>query len=409
MPHATRNRRRLTLRTSVLAIAAVAALAACTPTTVSTTPSAPVATTPPPTAGAAKYFPATAPWNRPAADFGRSTSYADYARRFYEYSNNGPMTEAKNKGRVDLQIKDYSVPIYDAAEATQQRRIFQVPWSKQYYDGFGNLADGATIPWNPAWKPGTGNDRIMIINDNATGRTWSLWGADLGGIACWDLENLFLGMNFEWDLCMAGAWYHAESYRTRPGTYSERGMGIEKLALVTTADEVASGRIPHALEMTVANTMFGGPTCNPGDPGAGTTCGFAVAPATKVEWPNGPTTECAYSTLPDRDAARATTVPHGMRFALSISDTEIESWLDRRGYTGARRATARTFAVALRDYGWIIAETSCWGAAIETDGVMNPKSAATWKSLGIDEGADSLGLLHGLFTPTNIYVVNPPR
>jgi len=214
-------------------------------------------------------------------------------------------------------------------------------------------------------------------------------------------------MDFANDLCMAGVTYHAESYRTRPGTYSERGMGIEKLALITTADEVASGAIPHSLEMTVFNTMFGGPSCSPDAPGAGVDCGFFLPPSTKVEWPNGYNGTCGANNIPTTSAMRSRTVPEGMRFALDITDAQINAWLDSRGYAGAKRETARIFAVGLRDYGWIIAETGCWGAAIETDGVQNPEAAAKWRALGVDETSGNL--LHGLLTRENIYVVNPPQ
>ncbi len=43
------------------------------------------------------------------------------------------------------------------------------------------------------------------------------------------------------------------------------------------------------------------------------------------------------------DDLRARSVPEGTRFALHITDAEIDAWLTSRGYTGQKRATARVF------------------------------------------------------------------
>ncbi len=52
------------------------------------------------------------------------------------------------------------------------------------------------------------------------------------------------------------------------------------------------------------------------------------------------------------------------RFALDITDAEIESWLDSRGYQNAKRRTAAIFARALRDYGWMITDTSGFATSV---------------------------------------------
>ena len=99
-----------------------------------------------------------------------------------------------------------------------------------------------------------------------------------------------------------------------------------------------------------------------------------------------------------------------MRFALHISDAEITSWLDNKGYTGVLRDTARTFAKAWRDYGAIVAETGGYGIGIETDGLIGP-AKNTWAELGIvDDGSTQPfgNLLDGLITEQRLYVVKPP-
>jgi hypothetical protein len=106
----------------------------------------------------------------------------------------------------------------------------------------------------------------MAIIDHTTGRTWELWDAydppfncidwwGPSGRAGYDVTNAN-------DLCIGSALKYMNLMTATDGTTtSDRGMGINKLAFVSRADEVASGGINHALEMTVYNTMFG-PLCS---------------------------------------------------------------------------------------------------------------------------------------------------
>lgn len=222
-------------------------------------------------------------------------------------------------------------------------------------------------------------------------------------------------------LCMAAYGQNAGIYTTKDGTtHTERGMGIDKLALVTRANEVKSGVIRHALELTISNTMFGLPECSPNKgnsaAGAGTSCGFYLPPATRVEYTsnqnNLTTNLCPDNPKTIDEATRSKTVPEGMRIAINITDGEINNWLNQRGYTGEKRETARVFAVALRDYGAIVGETGCYGIGIETDGLLNPESAAVWAEQGITDIAGNDNphgdLLNGLLTRQRLYIVNPP-
>ena len=163
-----------------------------------------------------------------------------------------------------------------------------------------------------------------------------------------------------------------------------RGMGaLQAMALLPTLDEVEKGSINHALNMETYGTMFGPacPTSGGGTPGVD--CGYAVAPATRLEWWNGPAGECGSVAQQNTPTDRAKTVPEGMRFALDMTDAQIDAWLDTKGYTGAKRTTARIFAVALRDYGWIISDTTCWTSATAVEGVANPQARARWAALGV--------------------------
>jgi hypothetical protein len=179
-------------------------------------------------------------------------------------------------------------------------------------------------------------------------------------------------------------------------------IGIQNSAGIATPAEVAAGRIPHALRMAVSVTAtMSGPRCpadvtGPDDPRVGTTCGIAVAPGGKHNAANRTSTP----------AELAKAVPQGSRVVVDMTDAEIEQWLDARGYTGTLRSTARTFAVALRDYGLIQVMNTGGSWTIPVSGGRNPQTAAGWRSLGIAD--DGSHLLDGLVTPNRLRVLEPP-
>lgn len=390
--------------------------------TVHTEPSGVTGTTGSDAASAARsrrYFADTATWNRPVSEFGRSATYERYAGVFYDFAGGG---EASRRGEFKTQFRDYSVPIYDADDATGTARVYQANWASEQLD-MGNVERGDTVPWNPDWKAGTGNDRALIVVNHDSGEAWEFWRAGEPGLNCFDGigPNVRAGYRPGGDdqLCVATVRYVDNLYSASDAdgtTIASRGMGVNKVAMVTRADEVLSGSIRHALELTVTNTMFGEPTCSPADDGsargAGTRCGFYLPPATRLEWAEGAEDRCgAKRTVEISDENRARMVPPGLRIAIDISDAEIERWLDQRGYSGALRSTAKTFAVAFRDYGAVVAETGCAGVGIQTDGLVNPTSANAWKRAGIvDDDSDNpmSDLLDGLVTRDRLYVVEPP-
>lgn len=377
----------------------------------STTSAVPTTT---PATSVRTWFRASTTWNRTVAELGAApAALQEYAQRLWTYGG-GPAPA----GTINLAGADYSVPVYRASDATTIARLYQTTASQALYAT--QIPIGDVVPWNPTWKAGSGNDGILIVIDEATGRVWEIGGIGQPAYNCVELFGLGPNSRAGFDptnpnhLCTMGGvrWdglYTADEHAKVDG----RGMGQPKAALLTRADEVASGRIGHALQMTIVSTMFGQPACTPAGtssaPGFGTTCGGYVAPATKLERTNPDVgSGCAKQVV--TPAERAKTVPEGMRFALSITDAEIDRWLDSRKYTGALRTTARTFAVALRDYGWIIAETGCWGMLIELESVLGP-AGPTWARLGIVDRGKAFphgDLLNGLFTPDRIYVVAAP-
>ena len=310
-------------------------------------------------------------------------------------------------------------------QATTTVKVFIASW------GYGtNMGTNPTIPWNPKWEPASGNDMEMIILDRATGKEWGLWGVQkVNWSTCLTLDNLLKGYRGGTDLCVANAIVG----KNPDGTYSDavrstgftqtntRGLGkMNDMAMLPTLDEIEKGSINHVVNMETYGTMFG-PACTSSQLGTaaqGVDCGYAVAPANRLEWVNGPATNCGTAALQNTAADRQTTVPEGMRFALNLTDAQIDAWLDSRGYTGAKRSTARIFAVAMRDYGWVISDTTCWDSSMAVEGVGNPKARPRWSALGItNPTVDGTTLLDGLITsadqvrtikaPSSNRVVNP--
>ena len=114
---------------------------------------------------------------------------------------------------------------------------------------------------------------------------------------------------------------------------------------------------------------------------------------------------CASLFLQHGDQQRANTVPEGLRFSIRVTETQIEQWLDSRGYQGAKRETARIMAVSLRDYGWFITDTSATAAFFQVAGGANTADAARWRALGVD--GDGRDLLKGLFTQDRLVAWEP--
>ncbi|HSA99779.1 MAG TPA: hypothetical protein VLE49_03945, partial [Anaerolineales bacterium] len=115
---------------------------------------------------------------------------------------------------------------------------------------------------------------------------------------------------------------------------------------------------------------------------------FYVAPATKLEHPG---TEIANP------------IPEGMRFALDVTDAQIDSWVATK--PSAYQKLARTVARALRDYGWFVTDTS--GAA-HLQFEAQASADALWKAQGIDPASATVrDLLDGLMTQSRIYTIVP--
>ncbi len=381
----------------------------------------------------------SAAWNVPVCNLTKWTSKSDdFVNRIANYAITNKPGYYTNNGVPTLTTKldfttefgllphtpanynDYSVPVYDVKDATQWVKIRLKTNYLGYNANIGgswiespNYDWNATVPWNPQWMPSWGYDSLVLVRDYETGKEWFLWAISrndmnsqyINSIAnCWAF-SVGKGLSYDpnTDLCVAAAniarkpdFSYADT-RTYDGNHpAAGGGGIQNSAGLTTPEEVEAGEIRHALKFAISNTGAG-PTCSRtlsiNDPALGNTCNTAVAPAGQ------------YERVGDTNHITDHTVPEGTRVALNISDTEIQAWLDKRGYTERKRETARIFAVAMREYGLIITDSSPNAASIQVSGGTNPTTAQKWRNLGIDD--DGKSFLYQLFTQDKMYIVEP--
>ena len=377
-------------------------------------------------------------WNQPICGKPRHPRSSDYAERFYKWANlndgSAAGQQAHGKVGVDIGIPtplltdpegltgNFSRNVYYASNATTQTKI----QASVYYSNLdGNLPYGdyrlnlpdSTIPWNPEWKTGAGGDNEIVILDDrpgsTQGRIYNISGYKWGLFAVSQCGPFFR----EERICTYSAGVGRDldgnyiDYRTYEGFNDERGVGLSMYATFVTPEEVKAGEIRHAMGMAIPNTAYG-TICSKAQQGTaaeGTTCGTAVAPATKFEWggvQTPPSIPESLKSIYGQDKH----IPEGMIFAIDITEPQIDAWIssqDRFTNDPVKANTARIFARAIRDYGLMVADTSGAGAGIQVAGAVNPIARQQWAELGIDSYDDS-NLLDGLITSTNLYVVNPP-
>jgi len=398
-----------------------------------------------------------------AENFGKR--FYEYATAWNASSQYWQDRVPEQKGKIMTQFglagdeQDYSTPIYHANASTPKRQFKMCNADSCYpsnldsaacvqYDNVDCMAPNTAIPYEPSWRASgdaDGNpsnnafDKEMIIIDDTTGYSYELWGVDPYGGTCFAGRTLWYSLsnkNPDSRVCVASVrtlrdkdGKQASIYSYNQGVVDGRGLGIQNTAMIVTPEEVQAGEIRHALTMEIFTAMYG-PDC-----GAqigktvdasivNKTCGYAVAPAGKFEWRAAKdvsrleqcqaqadqlanfTTKQTFRQLltPDK------TIPEGMRFKLVMTDAQLDTWINSRADLKAdpqKAKTARIFAVALRDYGWIPGDQTCYGAGITIAGSANPDAKAKWASLGIKD-ASSQNLLDGLFKADNIQALDPP-
>jgi hypothetical protein len=361
------------------------------------------------------------PWNTPICDvvpFNNDINQGkDYGSRIFQYGNTwnagGDYWTADKipaqKGKFMTQFglngdaNDYSTPIYHITpeiKAKGNLKQFKICnavsclpsnlddkncWNRE---DIKCMAPDTAIPWDNSWRPSgstdgdlanDANDKEMIIIDDTTGQMYGTWMYDDGGWSCALGRTIWyalMGKSPETRQCVGAAstTYDASGkpanyYTYNQGVASERGMGIQNAAMIVTPEEVQAGEIRHALTMEAFNTM-GGTVCSDAQLAAnnpnvvGKTCGFAVAPATRVEFSEAVdvsrvtdgATAGSCTDMADKvaDPVSGKTfrqlltidklVPEGMRFKLTWSEAQIDKWLDDKAKTDSTYAVGSSKA-----------------------------------------------------------------
>lgn len=377
-------------------------------------------------------------WNQPICGLPRHPQSADYSNRLYKWGNvnDGTSTELYGKISANPDYPDpndinpygklFSREVYYASKSTTETRIANVSYYSNL-DGAGvkTFTPDAKIPWNPKWETGQGGDNEMVILDDrpgpTQGRIYTLSGywtsnprfpqrkiPPIGCYAAWD-QNRICTYDTQVGRDLQGNYI---DYRTYEGFIKDRGVGIPYLATLMLPEEVEAGEIRHALGISIPNTAYG-PVCQESQLGnysqEGKTCGTAVMPASKFEW--------AGSTVPPvmqeqfkKLYTLEKTIPEGMRFGLNMTYAQIDQWIQGRPdlVSNPQRAkTARIIAVAMKDYGLLVADTNGARVGLQMAGGANPDNAKKWTDLGLGP-KEKDNMLDGLITASNLYVVDPP-
>ncbi len=386
-----------------------------------------------------------APWNVPVCNLPKFSQSDDYSKRLWNYGvfHDGGQWQKDNIGQFGIEFgmgpaeTSWSRAVYYAKDATTTMQV-RVCTNNCYPSNFDDGKNMYTLeahlperkfPWNPSWKvPGAGDNEVVIIDEDK-GLLYSFASVKTGALA-----TAQCGLIAPERLCASSAKIlrtnaastkdrKVADYRTFEGSDGSRGVGFNYFATLLTPQEIEAGEIRHALGMAMPNTMFG-PECtkqqlatNDWKNVIGKQCGTAIAPAAKFEWPNaksvGERLPSLKGSLMDKEVTLSQTIPEGMRFALNMSEAEIDEWIRKRPdlnenneKSRAKARTAKIIAMALKDYGWISVDTNGARAGIQTAGGVSDVNRKVWNRLGITSEDDDK-ILAGLFTPSNIYVVEP--
>lgn len=292
-----------------------------------------------------------APWRKPVAVIAKHPDTLGLSALMCKPSPKYP------NDSWSCEFAQYTFPVYDmyASNITVTVRT-----------ALSSNMNGERIVWNTTWKPSPGTDGQIIVLSGETGREWNFHKAVLSGteLRCNNANLVMTGKTLES--------HTPADFRTKEnGFRPSRGCGIQYSAMLVRPWEVAQGHIDHALAGTAWNTS-----------------GQAfVPPATKLEHNTG-----------------AVGIPEGTRFALKVSDKQIETWITNLRVARYIAPALRTIARALRDYGWFITDTTgASGFKFEAD----ESAKADWATLGLEPRTRDFRrkMLQSLIKPSMVYAL----
>lgn len=258
----------------------------------------------------------TAEWNLPVADILSRGAHPN------ETYLRDVLWQGKQDGRpagtnyINFFNRDYTYAVYRSSDATTTATCNV---------SFGNWRTGQ-VPWNPSWTIPDGTDAQFVILDEDTGVEYNAWQVQYNSGSN-TITPLFSGSGrVSRVTANADESGGAGDWRTKTdGFRPSRGCGVQYYAMLITPEEIAQGKIYHALSCVMRRSGYR----------------FYVRPAYKGERFSGN----------EHDQG----VPQGTRFWFDVTDTEIDNFVASwpSAVPTSTRNTMKIVFRAMRDYGII--------------------------------------------------------
>lgn len=279
-----------------------------------------------------------------------------------------------NAGKVRLRIGDYSTPIYQYDESftktreDRQRtgwflaRSYQAGWSINAGTD-GNVAPGAKVPVKTGMVAGTGNDQICFVEDRRLQKCWEYWifqQAEISGLHGDNIAAGYLDTSTPRIVNGATSVYLPFSLTSNP--IGDRGFGLIRRALITTAEEIATGRVMHPGILSIPATWW----CDelPGTQGVDW-----LLPARRCEFEQGQSGR-PEGYAPER---RQFNSLEGLRIAApTITPAMRENFVNERVTNAQQRWFWKVICGQWAVYGLVVGETGGYGMGVATDGMLGP-------------------------------------
>jgi hypothetical protein len=249
--------------------------------------------------------------------------------------------------------RDYTYPVYKSSDASGQTATAAV--------NFGNWRTGV-VPWNPSWTIPAGTDNQFIILDETTGVEYNAWQVRYDSGTNRIVPSVSGSGRVSRVTANADETGGAGDYRTKTsGFRPSRGCGIQYLAMLIRPEEIAQGKIYHALSCVMGRSGYR----------------YYANPATKGE------------RFPGNEADQG--IPQGTRWYYDVTDGEIEAHLATlpAAVSTAQKNTLRIVFRAMREYGLIASDQ---GGANHIQ--FQHDASTDWTPYGMDEVTASNGKVY---------------
>jgi hypothetical protein len=178
-------------------------------------------------------FSADSPWNTPIP--GAPALAPDSATLIGDFMHSSPYGV-----HLDVNIDGYSIPLYWADDATPVATVF-TQWGGTGWSGANGSNATGTMPIPVGARPDAQSDHHLLIVDRARGLEWGCWNMNLAG-GQWSARLCAVS-----DLMSTGVRPPTNQGQPWYLSIAARACGLPLIAGLIRAEEIAAGRIDHAL------------------------------------------------------------------------------------------------------------------------------------------------------------------